>query len=227
MPKVTVWKCPRTGKLFESREKYQAHLLRQRARRNKERRVAGADQWLQDLRKTTRTFEELAKELVANQDMAWAVNKTSSGRTGKHGNVIGLTIRRPTWSSRVSNTHACPIGGTMNWYNHHHLPSGYPGWLCQISVCVDGGSNRMSSFIDIPGITCGTGSGNGDTFAGSAYIFAHDWPGLFETEMRKQALQQLNDAQNEVARLMGLSGKPVPITELPTDWVPPQLPPLE
>jgi len=154
MPRVTVWKCPHTGKLFEDERKYQTHLKRlARERHTKRKLQAELDQaqiWWTDLQNREILVADLPTLIIEHQDRFWAeaarrgswdgwdkVGTTRRGVTCPVPRLLEFIEFRLTWSDSVSNTHACPHNGVTNWGGQDpKAPRGYPGWRGRIEWIV-------------------------------------------------------------------------------------------
>ena len=158
MPRVTVWKCPHTGKLFEDKTKYQTHLGRLSRERRARRRIqadrAQAQAWWLQLQQQEANIRDLPEFVLKNQQKFWAeaartrpgdweqVGKTYRGVICPVPLVLEFTRFDLRWSNSVSNTHDCPHNGVTNWGGTVKLkdgtpaPRGYPGWRGRIEWLV-------------------------------------------------------------------------------------------
>jgi len=247
MPQILVWKCPRTGKLFEDKSKYSAHLKSIRSERAVRRKLESDNnelqQWFTEFRSVERTIAELPQAIIDNQYMFWRAaarnNVHDWAGVGKKSHkkvvmpipkLVKFTQFDCRWDSNISNTHSCPIGGVMNWGGRSDGPRDYPGWRGIIEWEVEIPKEWKSCYIggdlfDGSTVYTGTGGGGGynettgcQTFGYGCNIFAHDWPGLYAVEMRKQSLAQINRDKQNVWRIVGGNSTVTPVTELPDDW---------
>lgn len=252
MPQITVWKCPISGKIFEDRQKYSQHLLNLRQQRSIKRKISADSEklnnWFTCFRAVERNIEELKTAVIDNQEMFW---KAAASKNTHDWSIVGVkqhkkvTLPIPilveftefnfTWSPLVSNTHDCPVGGVNNWYRKSDLPSGYPGWFGSIAWKVKCPPEWSSVYIGsdlFDGTLIHKGSGGGGSydektgcqkFSYTCRIYAHDWPGLYAGEMRKHALNKINQNRQDVWNYVGGNSTVTPITTLPSDWVAPEL----
>ncbi len=149
MPKVEVWKCPKTKKVFFGRDEYREHILALRTRVNAERA------WKRE--------RNLIKERVW-----YAINSISSPRVlaeyvQKHFHDIMIAHNGTTptivevirememtdfrfvnlgYREHCSNTHEAPRDGVQNWSKDEDKPTGYPGFRGRVEYTV---TNRPKS----------------------------------------------------------------------------------
>lgn len=212
------------------------------------------DAWFTELRKSVTSFDELKDRIIQDQSFFWKMasrkNAYDWSRVGK-ARRKGVLMPIPeliqfnefelSWKDRVSNTHKCPqSGGVTNWRCEEGLPKGYPGWIGRISWIVKwpkewSGFYPASDLLDGSGIFTGTGGGGGNYrsdensqhFGYSVEMFAQDWPGLYEVEIRKQTIEKTNRQKATAWKQLGGNPKNVPlITELPPDWTVPEPQPV-
>jgi len=208
MSKITVYKCPFTKKVFETRSGYRRHLLTLRAKRNLNRRVSAKRR---DARRTAeeelakvRSFRDLEKAMrrqFANMMVAYCgstakkieimrkfrMTRVSFRPEDRNGRILLMK-----YSDRVSNTHYCPKNGVTNWHCLEGAPTGYPGFRGSVEFTIYKPANFDGWFADYNdalksfGINVGTGGGHGETKSGGeryrfqALIFLDDFPALEE-----------------------------------------------
>lgn len=143
MSQVLVWKCDKTGKLFEDKKKYRSHLAKLAAQERVRRKLAiveaEADVWWNEFRNRERSIDQLFEDIIANQDMFWAEaaknNEYDWRDIGKRvrnkvrmpvPKVVKIKIERPHLERSASNTHCCPVGGVQNWGGKVTMPDGSP-----------------------------------------------------------------------------------------------------
>lgn len=207
MPHVMVWKCPRTGRLFEDEGEYRTHLIQLATRRRELRKIKAehdaAESWWAQLRDTEIGIDDLPGLIIANQKHFWAESRRSDAWHWNHKDVIlpdpelvDFTVFDLDWNDCVSNSHACPHDGVTNWGGRDKLadgtpaPRGYPGWCGRVGWrskwpkrlehCYPSGALLTGSQVRIH-----TGTGGGGAWKnGLQYheydvrLFAADWPGL-------------------------------------------------
>ena len=152
MPKITVWKCPHTKKLFEVEAKYRNHLKRLSRERIAARKwqavrdsvtdvIAGAAQ--------VNNVQELV-DYVIKHKREFMIQGVFNGHW--HGDemhkamdngwdiyfpeIQSLTIDT-TWRTEVSNSHNCPRDGYTNWGGDNKEDKSkrhYPGWHGKIEM---------------------------------------------------------------------------------------------
>jgi hypothetical protein len=158
MPRVTVWKCPHTGKLFEDKTKYQTHLGRLSRERRERRRIqadrAQAQAWWLQLQQQEFDIMDLPALVLDHQDRFWTeaarvepwhwenIGKSRRGVVCPVPTLLEFTRFEIHWSDSVSNTHDCPHNGVTNWGGRNKLedgtpaPRGYPGWSGRVEWIV-------------------------------------------------------------------------------------------
>lgn len=158
--------------------------------------------------------------------------------------LIRFTKFNLAWSKGVSNSHNCPKGGKTNWGSYNKgAPTGYPGWEGTATWEIEwptvfDGWYHGSDLFGGDNVCIHTGSGGGggmkavpddpkvgiQTFSYSIQIFAADWPGLYEAQMRKEWVAEENRKRAALWKhLGGTSGAPANILEIPEDWVVPDV----
>lgn len=197
MPQILVWKCPHTGKLFESKTKYQTHLkklsVERVAQRKKDAFRAERKAFFAHMRATVRTPAELEGFIKANWvkfcenavlNDAWGRTKT---KVKPYPKLEWIKIKA-TWSNSVSNSHRCPFGGETNWGGQKpNVPRGYPGWTGMLEYQVSDYQDGLhgSDMWDGTGVNTGTG-GYASNYYYGLELFADDWPAM--NEMREKVL---------------------------------------
>jgi hypothetical protein len=226
MPKILVWKCPKTGKLYEAKDKYVVHLKKlakqNRVRRKFELDEAILDTWWNNFRDTEMSLEQLFKAIIENQNYFWndgaSVNPYDWQNVGKAKKrkiampvpeLVEFTQDVLRWSNEVSNTHSCPRNGVQNWGRKLDKPTGYPGWTGRLAWKVKWPKEFQHYYLggdlfDGPRslIHTGTGGGGGwvngyQSFSYDVKIFADDWPGLSRHYEKQKAWKILSTKQKE------------------------------
>jgi len=203
MPQIVAWKCPHTGSIFESKQKYNGHLRSLGRARAYERKIrnrdAELDARLRGIQKSVRSFAELEEAIVQNSDLILALAAkynpsitTAHGRIKKQfadARIVQVKFTEMHWEDCASNSHSCPRNGVTNWGGRTMLedgtpaPRGYPGWKGRITFKDQANSDFMFgvSWFKKTQIHTGTGGGRGNcSFSYQVELFASDWPGLAE-----------------------------------------------
>ncbi len=161
MSQITVWKCDNTGKLFEDKDKYQAHLRKLARERNTKRKLtvveAEADAWWARAYETEMTIQEWKQFVINNQARFWAEaakadphdwsyvgkshNRRKSGVYCPIPELLEFTTFDVRWNPAVSNSHSCPHNGVTNWGGKEQIdgqlaPRNYPGWSGRVEWIV-------------------------------------------------------------------------------------------
>ena len=220
MPKVVVWKCPHTGKLFEDPKKYRSHLARLAGQRREQRKqdlfkLAKQQKW-NEICNIEMSVTDLEKFIIDNQELFWrdAIedNPYEWKDLGKKVGGVVMPIPRLIrfkqftlkWSDKTSNTHYCPKNGVTNWRWEEDKPRGYPGWHGSFEWECEwpkelGGRYQPGDLFDGKDCRIHTGSGGGggmkDNIMSHRYeitIFADDWPGLARYREKEEMWRILN-----------------------------------
>lgn len=193
MPKVTAWKCPHTGRLFDEsdHDKYVKHLRKLARQRQQERKIQKArDDWdafVVRMGQTVKSFDELSKFIEDNWSVFAAKLAGDTWTNSKKwlGSEVKICIHQMRRDELCRNTHEAPRGKPTNWKRDPALPSGYPGWHGRINIRVKGeGPGFMSHVFEQAGINTGTGGGGGkdrDGFCNLSYeltLFDDDFPAI-------------------------------------------------
>lgn len=189
--KITAYKCPDTGQIFEYKKEYdgyrRTYLANRRQGENKQTIIDGYNKILEDFRSTPRSWAEMGKWICDNTDVfvkrAWLLdgNKTKP-KSMKLTSVAIVAAYR----ERCSNTHAAPFNGVKNWYGLQNLPGGYPGWYGTIKLSYTGDYDGFfTNMFENTGLNFGTGSGGVDFYQSEITLFEDDWPGLREQRVFK------------------------------------------
>lgn len=150
MPKITAWKCPHSGRLFEDHGEYKRHLatlsrLRCRAREH-QILVDSVDAVIAGEQKC-QNGQELVEYILANskeyliKGMWRSSNGGALNEAFKKGHQIhwpkltGMKLFDVRWNDSQSNSHCAPRGKDTNWGgNKRDIPRGYPGWHGNLRV---------------------------------------------------------------------------------------------
>lgn len=206
--RVTVWKCRRTGALFEETIEYRRHLARLAAqrqfKRNRIARLAKADEVLAG-RENLKSFEEIAAWLEANGRLLVERQLVRSGFRKRNQTKIPkdfcfkeVEFREMRWNDKCSNSHSAPKGKKTNW-DRKTGPTGYPGFRGHIHFYLTGYPDFSSKILDDTAIHSGSGGG-GDRLSFSVTLFAEEWPALtfheaFENDSTSRSGMALVDGE--------------------------------
>jgi hypothetical protein len=150
MPRVQVWKCSTTGKLFEDKKKYVKHLKKIARIRIEDRKFTRverqAELWWRNFQDQEFEVTDLPRLVIENQQYFWQDAKKSEpwswselGKIKKKvecpvPEILEFTMFSVNWNDDVSNSHHCPRNGVKNFCGGTKLPDGspapqgYPGW---------------------------------------------------------------------------------------------------
>lgn len=135
MPRVSVWKCPKTGNLFESTMAYKEHLRAHAASNFRSRKVA-RDRALvaakfAEMRRLL-SLDEIAEWIVQNGEYFFLNEQLAWGHLIEEIDLTGCSIRsvefaRVKYRLDASLSHCAPIGMRTNWcgqdkYRPIHMP---------------------------------------------------------------------------------------------------------
>lgn len=261
MTQIIAWKCDITGDIFEDQTLYKKHVrkvsaeLRKKAKKDAETQERAA-MW-NDIRSSITTVDDLCQFIIDKQELFWLDSKESdhayyglrgvgklirNGRKMPMPKLVTFKEFRLTWSTRVSNSHSCPVGGVTNWggqtvIDGQPAPRGYPGWHGRVTWVVEfpdgfsgwtpgsalfkGKNIRIHTPSGGAGRSCGE---NRQEFGYYIEIFAADWPGLYRKEMEKQWIANENRKKQQAWKALGGSPNQVPLIDsLPEGWEPPDV----
>jgi len=217
MPKITAWKCPHTGKLFDDEGVYKRHLKtlsRLRCRAREHQLVVDSVDAVMTAGRECKNAQELCEYILKHSKeymltgMWRSFNGSAINEALKLGHQIhwpkftGIKFHHVRWNDKLSNTHAAPRGKKTNWGgNEIGVSRGYPGWGGNIRVyhkpnakivIVDPRKTRVREF-SIPSFSncAGPHSGiNTGTGGGRADGFYYDVKLFAEDfpEMEKQVI---------------------------------------
>lgn len=195
---IEVYKCDKTGKLFEDKVKYQKHLKKVALERRTKRRLdiedAIAKEWWHEFQNTEMSLEELAQKIIEHQHYFWAESAKSDpyawDRVGKSSSkrrpvmpvpeLVEFTTFRLTASDHVSNSHSHPRNGVSNWCGRDVTrPTGYPGWSGTISWKVKWpkeyeGWYPGGDLFDNPTCLINTGTGGGGGWKDGCQSYSYE-----------------------------------------------------
>jgi hypothetical protein len=207
------------------------------------------DGWWLQLQQRAQTLDELKQFIIENQQFFWAesadccdfnwknAGKSRNGVVMPCPELVSFTCFDLKWSDSVRNTHHCPKNGVINWSckdtfsDGRPKPTGYPGWHGRVEWTVKWPKEWDGVYLGadlFKGQRCriytGTGGGgnmrNGlQTFGYSAIIFAEDWPGLYQAQMKQQWINHENRRRRDLWRHLGGSGSIVLVDTVPDNWV--------
>lgn len=197
MPLVYIWKCPKTGKLFEDKSKYIKHLrnlgIQNRIQRQKDVYRNKWNDLLKELHACSTDYEivnwieDHSKELLMNA----LKHDTFRTHVPKFINdfKIKITSFKLKYNPNIACSHSAPRGHKTNWGGNPKIgPSHFPGWEAHLEF---GFSHEIPTFFSNvfngTGIYTGTGSSwnkfehDGVKYKGlhsHVTLWADDWPGL-------------------------------------------------
>ena len=150
MAVIQVWKCLRTGKLFESKAAYKKHrkalLPEVKQELNTARQLRKFAPIWQEISSVEQDVHQFLAVVVENQAVFWAQARATNrheflGYSRKlvvlpDPIVVKLEATHAQWRDSCSNTHAAPAGGVTNWGGAADKPRGYPGIVGSITLVV-------------------------------------------------------------------------------------------
>lgn len=185
--KITVHKCPWSGKLFEDPSKYRTHLkgLRdeQRDKREKARLAATFKEFVAPIYDML-TTDLIAEWLTENYPKIFlhygpGVRSTrmKNPRFGPDDKVI-FSIKPGTFKERCSTTHNAPLGKKTTGWRDEHIPE--PGWTSRIDITFEGNGYKFfeTEYLKYIGINTGCGGGSEKSLGYDLTLFIEDFRGL-------------------------------------------------
>lgn len=195
--KVTVNKCPDTGKLFEDDKEYKTHrdkMRREKLAAAKDKKVKDTFfHWLAEEKKLITSVDMIPAWFLKNQRIIMDAFNVGCRGTGHNGfwvkfkdtdEFTKFKITGVYYSRSVSNSHSCPRNGVTNWGGQRvGAPNGYPGWSVRVAGSLfrlpkDGSEYPYGDALNLIGIHTGTGGGGNESWGYDAKIFLDDWSGL-------------------------------------------------
>lgn len=194
--KVTVNKCPHTGRLIEDDKEYQRHMreIRKRIKRDAWR-VAFADQFQDFLAPLyqLKSFDEVAEWLSENywtyarftgyRNERWYSNKNAYIHPDPE-DKVKIEFSYPKFSEKISTSRGhwgrAPFGQEMAYGS---LPrDAYPeyGWEGRVRITFEGNGYNFfeSTHLQAVGIHTGSGGGGPAQLSYDMVMFAKDFRGL-------------------------------------------------
>lgn len=210
MPKITVRKCPQTGRLFESDVEYREYIHTFRKRTNTDRaalrirRIAVAE--VRDEIASLQSIDQIESYITETfSKILMAYNggnpKAQKVLSKVHMKDLLLDVN---FSESCSNTHDAPRSGKTNWGGHDEdVSRGYPGWIGAISYRIinnpenhpDLGNLCMhhSDALGFIGIHTGTGGGRElDKWHYGVTLFLDDFEGLKKLYFKDKLANRLD-----------------------------------
>lgn len=241
MSLVTVWKSDMDNKLFEDKEKYQAHLRKLAGVKIFQRKISKMNATREFMIKRmgqAESFTDLCEFFRDNWKWFWAngasVNSSAALPTKAipFHELVGISIYGVRWSETVRNSHSCPQGGVTNFNKNSYYgaldnPVSYPGWIGRISFDVaNTTSDRIwgSSYFDDTIIHLGTGSGKSGrdgikTYTSDVTFWAADFPVMYEKYRRWLWCEEENRKRKLAWQSLGGNEDVPDVYEVPEDWV--------
>lgn len=205
MPKIEVWKCPRTGKLYENLRNYKKHLREMATRSLNERReIRRVDSARTKLRTQVRSIADL-EALLPKVLLEYVSLKTGVVFPKLPTDSIQVRFQLLNHRDMCCNSHCAPVDGRTNWHGNPKLPIGYPGFYGRVVILLSGklynlrvDGHSMPTDV-LKQLMVNTGSGGGG--AGSlnmiqlgyeVTLFDDDWPGLARAYHEEQMIKKLS-----------------------------------
>jgi hypothetical protein len=195
--KVTVNKCPDTGKLIEDDNEYKNYRAMVIREKNKKAQIQTTRDtfwaWLAAEKLKITSPDMIGPWFLENQRKIMdAVNAglvSKGGWSGFNDRFVPddvftkCELKFQEYTHSVSNTHSCPDSGETNFMCDDSKPRGYPGWVGRIDGVLVRPPKKdyeypYSSAINLVGIKTGSGGGGNSGWDYDVRIFLDDWPGL-------------------------------------------------
>lgn len=204
--KITVDKCPHTGKLFEDNAEYLKHLSRLNSQRQRDKKrkekMDAIDAWIAEEKAKITRVEDIPAWVVNNQvKLMEACN--FKGPMWYDGNFYPddflqkFVFENIKFQDPLSNSHDAPKGGVTNFSRVAGKPIGYPGYQVRSIGSLKRRDRRqgfpIKNLYRLLDLHVGTGGGSNNEWGYDIRIFISDWPGLWNQWADKSF-------DNEVAR---------------------------
>lgn len=244
---IQAYKSDTDGKIFECKARYIKHLRKLAAQRKQEKILNKLkiehDEFINCMCQV-KNLDELNQFIKDNWKHFWANGeqrerwKDRSHKASFH-EYIAVSIPSLYFRRSLSNTHSCPRGGVINWSpldaHNQGKPTGYPGWFGRIHIKIRTPqyTRKNQTYFEegwgssyFEGTPIYTGSGGGGhikdgitVYEYDVKLWAADFRGLYDTECRKQWIEQENKNRSKVWTTLGGCGTVPQITDVPPDWV--------
>lgn len=206
MPIVQAYKCTRTKKLFEEKDKYLAHLkvLALESFRDKEghAREAIIKSKFDDMRKNARALEDVSQWLMAHQrylvHLSVLYNKLSPKKARVSNFMTDITFKDVIYEFWGRNSHEFPLNGELNFKGDPNKIKGYPCIRCDIHYAGSDCNALPDLGPDFTGIMFGSGGGGDGQHEYQAMLFAEDWPFIGASFLFDARNQPLSEARTRI-----------------------------
>ncbi len=195
MPQVTVWKCPRTGKLFEDKPVYLTHLRRVAEKNHRDRMRARNEQSVRsrmDELYRLVSFVEIAEWIAENGPLLidnWKLG-TKSRHTSSRCRLSEVKIDQMQWSVRTLTRYAYSWKRVLPLDINSNMEY-YPGWTGKISFNFVGAPYDVNDVLDAAGIrTIYSHSLSENVFKYQCVLFAADFPSLAVAEAFRRSVEE-------------------------------------
>ena len=185
--KIIAYKCPDTGKIFESKLDYDRHrknyIAKKRQERNHQKILDEMTNKLAKFRETAQTTHDIECWIIENSEFLAHRHNVVNHRKKTTFEFLNVNIN-VKYRESVANTHSAPFNHVQNWAREKHLPMSYPGWYGRIEFRYNGDIDGF--FSDIfrnSGIYLGTGSGGCDWYSSEIILWGFDWPSMYSEKV--------------------------------------------
>lgn len=150
MPKVEVWQCSKTGKVFFGRDEYAEYIVALRKRLNVERAWKRERALIRERVEyavanisNTKVLAEYVKKHFHDIMIAWNASNPVIAEVIREMEMTDFHFSNMYYREHCSNSHVAPRDGVRNWSaRDDSLPTGYPGFSGRVHYTV---KNRPSS----------------------------------------------------------------------------------
>jgi len=180
MPQILVWQCPRTKRIFQSKDDYVAYL-KEEAKHNLAQKT-----FKKNFAECINAFNKLTSIDDLFTSFPELINYYYNKLYGKDIKCKFNIKYNINYNNTCSNSHACPRDGVTNWGGFlTKEPRSYPGLQGRISFHFSNESsynyfNDLSHLIKSVGVHIGTGGGGPKELSYDVILFKSDWPNISE-----------------------------------------------
>lgn len=144
MPKIEVWKCPKTKKVFFGRDEYAEHIVALRKRLNVERAWKRERALIRERVEyavanisNTKVLAEYVKKHFHDIMIAWNASNPVIAEVIREMEMTDFHFSNMYYREHCSNSHVAPRDGVTNWGGRdENTPTGYPGFSCRVHYTV-------------------------------------------------------------------------------------------
>ncbi len=197
--KITAYKCPDTGKIFEHRSEYDEYRFDVLCYRAEKARIKAIkdkfERKITKLRMTAKSTDDIEEWVLKYSRELAAFNDAEPNDKFEISSIQFKT----KWRMDCSNSHSAPFSGETNWGGRKPgITRSYPGFNGSIDFKYHGDLRNFFQLLKKTGINTGTGGGGGSGFHAEVTLFADDWPAMAEKQLEHDVWILLRDGKHNM-----------------------------